>query len=179
MAECIGVNLHSDDIAIANPIQTFNTDHPPKIIVKFTRRKTRNKFYASRKLLHKKKAKDLPHLRLRSSNPIFISESLTPKRKRLFGEVNKIKKKFKWRFIWSRNGRIFLKDKENSTAYSFHLIMTKISLNSIRTTLNVYISCNNLGIRRYPPSEGDICPRKFSDLFLTKKKLWKVIKTAF
>ena len=35
------------------------------------------------------------------------------------------------------------------------------------------------GIRRYPPSEGDICPRMFSDLFLTTKKAMKSDQNCF
>lgn len=119
VGECIGVKLHSNDIAIAHPIPSYNADLPPKIIVKFTHRKTRNNFYANRRNLNKKKAKDLPHLNLNSQESVFISESLTAKKKRLFGEVNKAKKKLKWRFIWSYNGRIFIKEKENSKTFTF------------------------------------------------------------
>ena len=40
---------------------------------------------------------------------LFISESLTQARKKLFGSINKFKKDNKWKYIWTNNGRIYLK----------------------------------------------------------------------
>lgn len=63
-----------------------------------------------------KKVKDPPDLNLTSTENVFISESLTSK---LFGEVNKKRKKLKWKYIWTQNGRIFIKANENTTTRSF------------------------------------------------------------
>ena len=41
----IGVPLQDNDISIAHPIPTYKDNTPPKLIVKFTRRNVRNKFY--------------------------------------------------------------------------------------------------------------------------------------
>ncbi|CAB3992044.1 Hypothetical predicted protein [Paramuricea clavata] len=93
----------------------------PKIIVKFTRRNVRNKFYAERKTLAGKNLKDNPHVRkFLVGDSIYISESLTPRRKKLYGDINKFRKKFKWKFIWSHNGRIYIKKNEATTErYAF------------------------------------------------------------
>ena len=40
---------------------------------------------------------------------LYISESLTQARKKLFGSINKFKKDNKWKYIWTNNGRIYLK----------------------------------------------------------------------
>ena len=57
----IGVSLQENDISVAHPISTYKEDGPPKIIVKFTRRCVRDKFYSNRRNLARKKAsKDLP-----------------------------------------------------------------------------------------------------------------------
>ena len=116
VGEAMGIRLNESDISIAHPLPTLKKDSP-KIIVKFTQRKRRNQFYINRKKLAKVKAKDLSHLNFVTSSgsaaKIFISESLTPKRKKLFGEINQAKKRLKWRFIWSFNGKIFLKKKED------------------------------------------------------------------
>lgn len=72
-----------EDISIAHPLPTYSNG-PPKIIVKFTRRNVRNKFYFNRRKLQGVKANDLPTSReeLRSENRnIYIGESLTPKKK--------------------------------------------------------------------------------------------------
>lgn len=124
VVEAIGSHIGSPvtkaDISIAHPLPSSrNAKAPPKLIVKFTSRKVRNHFYANRKKLAKTKAQDIPSLNLRSTSMIFISESLTPKRRRLFGEVNKIKKQRKWKYIWTTNGKIFLKEKDQSSTYTF------------------------------------------------------------
>ena len=119
VGQAIGTPLTTDDISIAHPIPSYKTSAPPKIIVKFTRRKTRNKVYENRRKLYKKRAMDLPGLETNSGSQVFITESLTPKRKKFFGEINKVKKSLRWKYIWTYNGRIFIKEKENSKSYSF------------------------------------------------------------
>ena len=73
--------------------------------MKFTRRSVRNTFYPNRRKLANKKARDLPHLDFESDANIFISVSLTPYTKKLFGNVKKEKKFLKLKFIWSFNER--------------------------------------------------------------------------
>jgi hypothetical protein len=101
VGKAIGVPLSGEDISIAHPLPSFNTNAPPKLIVKFTRRSVRNIFYSKRKNLANVKVKDLPDLSLNSPNKVFISESLTPYRKKLFGNVNQVRKRLNWRFIWT------------------------------------------------------------------------------
>lgn len=119
VGKAIGVPVTREDISITHPIPSFNAEAPPKFIVKFTRRDVRNKFYGSRKKLASKKAKDLPDLELDSEARVYISENLTPYKKKLFGDVNKIKKRRKWKFIWTYNGRIFLKEDESTQTFTF------------------------------------------------------------
>lgn len=49
---------------------------------------------------------------------ICISESLTPQRKKLYGDVNKYPKKLMWNFIWSHDRRVYVK--KNDTATTQH-----------------------------------------------------------
>ena len=49
-------------------------------------------------------------------NEIFIQESLTPSRRELFHKSNELKKKFKFRYIWSSYGNIFLRKDDASPA---------------------------------------------------------------
>ena len=92
VGKAIDVPVNEQDISIAHSIPSYNAAAPPKIIVKFTRRSVRNTFYSNRRKLANKKARDLPDLDLESNANIFISESLTPYKKKLFGNVNKEKK---------------------------------------------------------------------------------------
>ena len=67
-----------------------------------------NKFYSNRRKLARKKAKDLPNLNLSSEADVFISESLTPFKKKLY-DVNKVKTKLKWKdFLLGRTRIIHL-----------------------------------------------------------------------
>jgi len=89
------VPITKEEISTAHQIPSYKAEAPLEIIVKFTRRDTRNRFYGSRRKLVNKKVKDLPDLNLASTENVFISESLTPYKKKLFGEVNKQRKKLK------------------------------------------------------------------------------------
>lgn len=121
IGKVLKVKIEEKDISTAHPLPTFNKDALPKIIVKFTRRNVRNKFYAERKTLAGKNLKDNPHVRkFLVGDSIYISESLTPRRKKLYGDINKFRKKLKWKFIWSHNGRIYIKKNEGTTErYAF------------------------------------------------------------
>ena len=68
---------------------------------------------------HASKAKDLPNLNLSSEADVFVSESLTPFKKKPFGDVNKVKKHLKWKYIWTYRGRIFIREDENKPSFSF------------------------------------------------------------
>jgi hypothetical protein len=48
---------------------------------------------------------------------VYISESLTAVRKKLFGKVNKLKKTIK--FIWTNNGKIYLKQSQSTSVNVF------------------------------------------------------------
>ena len=115
----IGVPTVKEEIFIAHQIPTYKEDAPPKTIIEFTRR---NRFYhnGSVRKLANEKIQDLPYLNLKSTENLYISESLTPYKKQLFSKVNKQKKKLKWKYIWTQSGIIFIKaNKNSSTTYSF------------------------------------------------------------
>ena len=120
VGKAIDVPVNEQDISIAHPIPpVLQCCCSPKIIVKFTRRSVRNTFYSNRRKLANKKARDLPDLDLESDANIFISESLTPYKKKIFGNVNREKKRLKWKFIWTFNGRIFIRNNDHSPVVTF------------------------------------------------------------
>ena len=90
--------------------------------MKFTRRDVKNEFYTNRKKIAGRKISSLKSLVKKGENKVYISESLTPKRKHLFGAVNNIKKKLNWKFIWTNNGRIYLRESDNSVSFTFESI---------------------------------------------------------
>ena len=63
------------------------------LIVKFTRKDTRNSFYTNERKLIDEKASDLPDLGISAKSKEYISESLTSYKKGLVCEVNKLRKR--------------------------------------------------------------------------------------
>ena len=116
VAELVGVDdLSNEDISISHRLPLSKnyrgkrTD--PAIIAKFVRREDKEKLYSARKHLKTFTTQDLG---FNSKNNIYISESLTERNKKLFGECVKVKKKLHFSFIWSSNGRIFLRKNQDS-----------------------------------------------------------------
>lgn len=62
----------------------------------------------------------IPSLAMESDKKVYISESLTTSWKKPFGAINKLRKKLQWKYVWSNNGRINLKQPTNSAkTYKF------------------------------------------------------------
>ena len=82
----IDVTTVKEEISIAHQIPTYKEDAPPKIIVEFT---TRNRLYhnGSLRKLANEKIQDLPYLNLKSTENLYISESLTPYKKQFNSSV--------------------------------------------------------------------------------------------
>lgn len=85
----------------------------PAIIVKFVRRDIKDKFYKARKQLKECTTTDLGH---EVSNRIFINESLTEENRRVFNECLKFKKEQQFTFIWTSNGKTYIRKNKDSNA---------------------------------------------------------------
>ena len=114
VGKAINVSVKEEDISTSHPLPSYNSDALTKIIVKFTRRDVRNVFYANRRKLFKIRTNALPDLGVTDQESIYISKSLTPFKKKLFGDVDKLKKCLRWKQIWTQNGRIFVKEAERT-----------------------------------------------------------------
>ncbi len=126
VADCIGVELCSDDISICHRLpvndmpaqmetRSSSKRRPmnPTIIVKFVRRKKREEFYRARNILRGKTVNDL-NLNLNTRERMFIAESLTRANKELFSKALQAKKDCHFKYIWISQGKIFMR-KEDST----------------------------------------------------------------
>jgi len=125
VGDLMGVNIEGDDISISHrlPDKGFKRKdgtmikRDPTIIVKFTRRTTRDDFYYSRKKLHKRTTRDLGYTRQREQ-PIFISESLTASNRQIFNKCLDFKKKHQYKFIWTHYGTTCLRKDSDSPVIS-------------------------------------------------------------
>ena len=92
---------------------------PTKDNWEIARREIRDCFYSNRKKLARKQIKDIPGLPSDGQGGVYISESLTSSRKKLFGEINTIKQSKKWGYISTQNGKLLLREAENTRIYGF------------------------------------------------------------
>ena len=104
----IDENILHDDIDIAQRLGKSKTNNTPNIIVRFVSRRTRNNIYKERRKLQSN-APGKP-----TSERVFINENLTKRNKQLFSLANEERKKFNWKYIWTNNGKILLRKRNDS-----------------------------------------------------------------
>lgn len=117
----IGVEIDDSDIAIAHKLPNTRKVKN-RLIVKFLRREKREEVYKKRKNLVGKNSSHLP-LVAESNNSenskIYINESLTNYRKRLFGRIKEYKRANNVKYLWTSNGKIMLKMNDMSPTQVF------------------------------------------------------------
>jgi hypothetical protein len=117
VGDLMGLKLDKKDISVSHRLpvsKKYNgSRREPGIIVKFVRRNSKDSFYKARRELKKFTTKDLGY---RAENPIYVNESLTGKNKNLFNECVKAKKNLKYDYIWTFNGRVFMRKDSDSPA---------------------------------------------------------------
>ncbi|XP_048590563.1 uncharacterized protein LOC125573820 [Nematostella vectensis] len=124
-AALAGVEVKEDDISIAHRLKPTKKGQD-RIIAKFIRRSKRDEVYSNRKNLKQKRTKDLPTVRDQPAESgvsrtahIFINESLTPYRKKLFSRISNYRRQCNFKFIWTANGKIWLRESETSNSIGF------------------------------------------------------------
>ena len=88
------------------------------LIVKFIQRDKREELYKHRKNLVGKNISHLPSVE-DGNGKIFINESLTSYRKRLFGRIREYKRNNNLKYLWTSNGKIMLKVNDTSPTQAF------------------------------------------------------------
>ena len=142
IGELMRLDIEPEDISVSHRLpasKNYKGKRPePVIIAKFVRRDVKETFYRARKKLRdlttkfvrrdvketfyraRKKLRDLTtkDLGYKVSKNIYINESLTESNKALFKECVKVKKDLEFTYIWTSNGKIFLrKDKESPVVF--------------------------------------------------------------
>ncbi|XP_077990997.1 uncharacterized protein LOC144453647 [Glandiceps talaboti] len=105
-----GISIDDIDVThrigkVQSPTLPHTARHRP-IIVAFTNRRSRNAIYDQRR-----KIKDISteNLGYSTKNNIYINENLCPAARQLQGKVNNARKKSGYRYLWTHNGRIYIK----------------------------------------------------------------------
>lgn len=109
IASHIGVELNEDEISTIHRLpDTKNVKN--RLIAKFVSRDKREEIYRNRSRL---KGKTL------NNHKIYINESLTANRKRLFAKILHFKRDNNFKYLWTANGKIYLKESETSRSFAF------------------------------------------------------------
>ena len=122
MCSAMEIDVKDHEISIAHRLPDTKSAKD-RLIVKFVQRTTKDKIYNNRKKIQGKSAKNLPSFKGNQSSPrlprIFINESLTSYRKKLFNKMYNFKKNNNFKYIWTINGKIYLKQDDLETSYGF------------------------------------------------------------
>lgn len=124
VGEMLGIQVSEHHISTAHRLSPTRKVKD-RIIVKFVHRDMREAFYKNRSKLMGKKSKDVPLIAneygktIHETNNICINESLTFLRKKLLDKVNEFKRRNKWKFVWTVNGKILLRESEHSKIFEF------------------------------------------------------------
>ena len=131
VGKLLGMDITQNDISVSHQMPQSQKHKgkpgPPAIIVKFTRRDVKDNFYRARKQLKDLTTRDLGYS---EKNKIYLAESLTERNRILFKDCLKVKKDMEFKFIWTLDGKIFMrKDKDSAVRH----INNKEDLQKIQT----------------------------------------------
>ena len=112
-----GVEIDDRHIAAAHKLPD-SKNVKNRLIVKFIQRDKREELYKHRKNLVGKNISHLPSVE-DGNGKIFINESLTSYRKRLFGRIREYNRNNNLKYLWTSNGKIMLKVNDTSPTQAF------------------------------------------------------------
>lgn len=101
------------------PQSNKNSGRPKNIIVELPSTHTRDALLSAVKNHNKMNPStklNSGHLDIPGKTPIYVSEQLTPNNKELFATVRHAAKEKNIKFVWIRNGKVYVRKNENSPA---------------------------------------------------------------
>lgn len=107
------IAIERDDIDVAHRLKKTNGRTPPAIIAQFKTRQQRNLLLAKKKLTILNN-RNIPVTQI--GDNIYINENLSPYFKNIFVKAKIYAREHGYRYVWVRNGKIFIKQNENSTS---------------------------------------------------------------
>lgn len=111
VGSALGMNITREMIDVCHRNgKPEGVDRPATITVKFVRRETKQIM-----MKKKKEKRNITALHVgyqHSSNPIYINESLSPSRRKLFLAARAAKKREGFAHLWTRNGKIFMRKED-------------------------------------------------------------------
>lgn len=108
----LGMELTETMMDACHRLGKKNEERGPRaIIVKFVRRIDKETFMKRRR---EKRDLSTRHMGLPTDTPVYVNESLSPSRRRLLGQVRRLRKERGYKYLWLRGGSILLRKEEGS-----------------------------------------------------------------
>ena len=110
----INLKITKNEISTSHQLHSNKENIPPPIIVRFSKRDTRNKIYANKRKFNAVKNFGIPGI-----DNLYINKNLTKKRSKLLAKTRKAKYEAKYKYLWTKNGNIFIR--KSDQAQSLHI----------------------------------------------------------
>lgn len=120
IANVTGNKLKEEDIHKCTRIAKLNPENkrPRSVIVKFSNPRVRDNFMASVIQFNKKHRDDklnTSHIGIGGEKkPIYIADHLPPETKKIHALARETAKRLHYKFVWTKNGRVFMRKTETS-----------------------------------------------------------------
>lgn len=122
LGQTIGYPIHENDVAYCTRTAKVDTNSPRSrsILIKFISPRVRDSVLAAVVQYNKKHKDDklnTAHLGMGGKkSAVYVIENLSPENKQLHAATRKRAKELNYRFVWVRNGRIYVRKTESSEA---------------------------------------------------------------
>ena len=110
----INLETNENEISTSHRLPSTKENTSPPIIARFSKRDTRNKIYTN-----KSKFNAVSNFGIPEMNNLYINENLTKKRSELLAKPRKAKYEAKYKYLWTKNGKIFVR--KSDQAQSLHI----------------------------------------------------------
>ena len=121
IGKVLGVDINQNDISTAHRLpqkphsnrrsESDEPPPPPGIIARFINRDLRNFIYSKRAVAKDIASKDFP---VAGMQRLYVNENLTQSRKRLLWQTKQAARTRDYSYIWTQNGKIYVRKNENS-----------------------------------------------------------------
>lgn len=111
VGKALDLNISDSMVDACHRLGNKQNGNPPGIIVKFVRRLDKEEFIRKRRV---KRTLSTRHINRPDDKPIYVNESLSPSRRRLLAMARTARNEKNYKFLWIRNGKIFLRKEENA-----------------------------------------------------------------
>ncbi|CAG4914395.1 unnamed protein product [Colias eurytheme] len=138
LSKVIKCEIKDTDIILCTRVAKLNTQssRPRSIIAKFSSPRLRDTFLAASSTFNKKKditeKLNTSHLGIAANppSPIYVTEHLSPTNKTIYAAARLKSKEQHYKFVWVRNGKVFMKKDETSNTIFIDSLEKLSSLSS-------------------------------------------------